>query len=61
MKPEGVYVPSITPFDKHGEIVFEALERLVEHWVDGGVSGIVANASTGEAPYLSREEKTSII
>ena len=61
MKPEGVYVPSITPFDKHGEIVFDALETLIEYWVDGGVSGIVANASTGEAPYLSREEKKSII
>ena len=61
MKPEGVYVPSITPFDKRGEIVFDALEKLIEYWVDGGVSGIVANASTGEAPYLSREEKKKII
>lgn len=61
MKPEGVYVPSITPFDERGEIVFDALEKLIEYWVDGGVSGIVANASTGEAPYLSREEKKKII
>ncbi len=61
MKPEGVYVPSISPFDKHGAIVFDALETRIEYWVDGGVSGIVANASTGEAPYLSREEKKKII
>lgn len=61
MKPTGVYVPTVTPFDKHGEIMFDALEKLIEHWLDGGVSGLVANASTGEAPYLSREEKKRII
>ncbi len=61
MNPTGVYVPSITPFNKSGEIVFDALEKLIEHWLDGGVNGIVANASTGEAPYLSREEKKKII
>jgi 4-hydroxy-tetrahydrodipicolinate synthase len=61
MKPTGVYVPTVTPFDKDGEIRFDALETLVEHWLGGGVSGLVANASTGEAPYLSRDEKTRII
>jgi 4-hydroxy-tetrahydrodipicolinate synthase len=61
LKPTGVYVPTVTPFDKHGEIRFDALETLIKHWLGGGVSGLVANASTGEAPYLSRDEKTSII
>jgi 4-hydroxy-tetrahydrodipicolinate synthase len=61
MKPTGFYVPTVTPFDAQGEIRFDALEKLIEHWLDGGVSGLVANASTGEAPYLSREEKKSII
>jgi 4-hydroxy-tetrahydrodipicolinate synthase len=61
MKPTGVYVPTVTPFDEHGEIRFDALEKLIEHWLDGGVSGLVANASTGEAPYLSRDEKKRII
>lgn len=61
MKPEGIFVPNITPFDKQGEIMYDALEELVEHWIGCGVSGIVANASTGEAPYLSREEKRRVI
>lgn len=61
MKPTGVYVPTVTPFDGHGEIMFDALENLIEHWLSGGVSGLVANASTGEAPYLSRDEKRRII
>ncbi len=61
LKPTGVYVPTITPFDKHGEIMFDALEALIEHWIGGGVSGLVANASTSEAPYLGRDEKKKII
>ncbi len=61
MKPTGVYVPTVTPFDDRGEIMFDALEKLMERWLEGGVSGLVANASTGEAPYLSRDEKRRII
>ncbi|MFC1803333.1 4-hydroxy-tetrahydrodipicolinate synthase [Thermoproteota archaeon] len=60
MKPEGIYVPNITPFDKDGAIMFDAFDELIEYWIKGGVSGIVTNASTGEAPYLSREEKKQI-
>jgi len=61
VKPAGVYVPTITPFDEQGEIRFDALEKLIEYWIEGGVSGLVANASTSEAPYLGRDEKKSII
>ena len=61
LKPEGIYVPNITPFNKRGEILYDALGELVEYWIKGGITGIVANASTGEAPYLSREEKIKII
>ena len=61
LKPEGIYVPNVTPFNKKGEIMYDALGELVEYWIKGGITGIVANASTGEAPYLSREEKVEII
>ena len=61
MRLEGIYVPNVTPFDAEGSIVFDALGELVEFWIRSGVSGIVANASTGEGPYLSREEQRSII
>ena len=53
---EGVYVPNVTPFDAEGEIQYEALGELIEYWIGAGVSGIVANASTGESPYLNIEE-----
>jgi 4-hydroxy-tetrahydrodipicolinate synthase len=61
LKPKGIYIPNITPFDKYGRIMYDAFEELIEYWIKGGVSGIVVNASTGEAPYLSREEKKQII
>ncbi len=61
LKPMGIYVPNITPFDRKGEIKYDALGKLVDYWTRGGVSGIIANASTGEAPYLSRTEKIQVI
>ena len=58
---EGVYVPNVTPFDAKGEIQYEALAELIEYWIGAGVSGVVANASTGESPYLNREELTEVL
>jgi 4-hydroxy-tetrahydrodipicolinate synthase len=61
LKPQGLFVPNITPFSLSGEIMFDAFERLIEYWIKSGVSGIVVNASTGEGPYLSRDERKKII
>ena len=61
MKPEGIYVPNITPFDEKGDIMFDALGQLIDFWAGAGVSGLVVNASTGEALYMTREEKRRII
>ena len=61
MKLEGIFVPNVTPFDERGEIQYEALADLVEFWLEAGVSGLVVNASTGEGPLLSREEKRVLI
>ncbi|MCX6648060.1 MAG: 4-hydroxy-tetrahydrodipicolinate synthase [Candidatus Bathyarchaeota archaeon] len=61
LKLEGVYVPNVTPFDAKGEIQYEALAELIEYWIKAGVSGVVANASTGESPYLSRGELQEVL
>ena len=61
MKPTGIYVPNVTPFNAKGEIMYDKLGELLEFWIDGGISGVIANASTGEAPYLSRDERVQII
>ena len=61
LKPTGINVPSVTPFNAKGEIMYDKLGELLEFWIDGGISGVVANASTGEAPYLSNTERAKII
>lgn len=61
LKPTGIYIPSVTPFNAKGEIVYDKLGKLLEFWIEGGISGVVANASTGEAPYLSNAERVKII
>jgi 4-hydroxy-tetrahydrodipicolinate synthase len=56
--PQGV-IPAIpTPFTADGgEVDFDALRRVVQHVVDGGVHGIMTTGGTGEFPHLSREER----
>ena len=61
MKLEGIIVPNVTPFTRHGEIDRETLDGLVEFWLGAGVSGLVVNASTGEAPLLSANERIDMI
>ncbi|MGD2201695.1 MAG: 4-hydroxy-tetrahydrodipicolinate synthase [Candidatus Bathyarchaeota archaeon] len=61
MELEGIYVPNVTPFTLKGDINHNALEALIEYWLGAGVSGLVVNASTGEAPLLSPEERTDLI
>lgn len=60
MKFEGVYTALVTPFRK-GEVDFEALKKLVELQVKGGVAGLVPVGTTGESPTLSPEEHLKVI
>lgn len=58
---EGILVPSITPFTRTGRIDSTSLRECVKFWLEGGVSGLVPIGSNGEAPYLSRQERVTII
>ncbi|MBI4704748.1 MAG: dihydrodipicolinate synthase family protein, partial [Deltaproteobacteria bacterium] len=54
----GTFTALVTPFAAGGERVdFGALERLVEDQIAGGVSGLVACGTTGEAATLSDAEQ----
>jgi len=61
MELKGIFVPNVTPFTGQGHIDYEKLGDLVDFWLGSGVSGIVVNASTGEAPLLNREERIDLI
>lgn len=60
-KLKGTGTALITPFDTGGAIDFEALERLIEFNIEGGVDYLVSLGTTGEAVTLSRAECQSIL
>ena len=61
MELNGIFIPNVTPFTGQGHIDYEKLGDLLDFWLESGVSGIVVNASTGEAPLLNREERIDLI
>ena len=50
-----------TPFSSLGEIDYPALERLVNHCIDGGVDYLVVMGTTAESPTLSLKEKSDVL
>lgn len=59
-KIKGVGVALITPFDNY-KVDYDALARMVEHVIDGGVDYIVALGSTAETATLSLEERHTVL
>jgi 4-hydroxy-tetrahydrodipicolinate synthase len=57
----GVYTAIITPFTAGGSVDTDALDRLVDAQIAGGVSGLVPVGTTGESPTLSTEEHIDVI
>jgi len=57
----GVYVPLVTPFDRHGRVDLEALERLADEVLAAGAAGVVALATTGEPTSLDDEERDAVV
>ncbi len=49
----GIIVPLITPLESQCRLDRAGLERLVEHVVNGGVSGLFILGTTGEGPSLN--------
>jgi 4-hydroxy-tetrahydrodipicolinate synthase len=57
----GLFVPLITPFDRHGDLDAPALEALAHRVLDEGATGIVALGTTAEAPTLTEAERSRIL
>lgn len=60
MKIEGVMVPLITPF-REGKVDFKSYERMVNHYIEEGVSGIIPLATTGESPTILTNEYEEVL
>ena len=57
----GLGVALVTPFQENLQIDENALGRLVEHCIQGGVDYLVALGTTGEAVTLSAKEKRRVM
>jgi dihydrodipicolinate synthase len=57
----GAGVALITPFNEDKSIDFNALDRLVEDQIAGGIDYLVVLGTTGETPALSEAEKKEIV
>lgn len=56
----GVIVPLITP-QYNGEVDFDSLEKLCDHYIENNADGFVVCGTTGEPATLTKEEKKSVI
>lgn len=53
---KGVYIISATPFTEAGELDLESADRLVDFYIEKGVSGITLLGMMGEAQKMSVDE-----
>lgn len=58
----GTWTALVTPFSPDGNnIDFDALDKLVDAQLAGGISGLVPCGTTGETPTLTDEEQLQVI
>ena len=55
---KGVYIISATPFTESGALDLESADRLVDFYIEKGVSGITILGMMGEAQKMSVEESS---
>ncbi|HYH57535.1 MAG TPA: dihydrodipicolinate synthase family protein [Anseongella sp.] len=51
----------LTPFQDNGSVDYEGLSRLVEFYLESGVSGLFANCQSSEMYALQDDERMSIL
>jgi len=59
--PAGIIPPLATPLRAQDQLDEAGLERLIEHVIENGVSGLFLLGSTGEAASLSRRLRAEVI
>lgn len=58
---KGTGVALVTPFNEDLSIDFPALEKIINHVINGGADFLVVLGTTGETSLLSKEEKDLIV
>ena len=57
----GTGVALVTPFNQRQDVDFDALGKVIEFVLHGGVEYLVVLGTTGEAPVLEKSEKIDVI
>ena len=60
MKVKGLWVQVVTPFE-NDELDMVSYEKLVNHYINEGVHGLMPLGTTGETPTLSEKEYEEIV
>jgi len=58
---KGVYVIAVTPFKPNGDIDKDSTDRMVDYYLETGVTGLTVLGIMGEAQKLTTEESLSIL
>lgn len=58
---EGVFIICATPFSDNGELDLDSADRLVEFYLERGVSGMTILGMMGEAQKLSEKESVTFL
>ena len=58
---KGSGVAMITPFDEKGRVDYNAIKRVVEHIISGGMGYIVLMGTTAETATLTSEERSKVV
>lgn len=58
---QGVIPPVCTPRTAEGAIDVPSLENLTRHLLDGGVTGLFVNGSSGEVTHQTNEERDTVL
>jgi 4-hydroxy-2-oxoglutarate aldolase len=57
----GIFPPVTTPFDPEGRLLTERFTENLRKWSDAPLAGLTVAGSNGESPYLTDEEKLSLL
>ena len=57
----GVFIIAVTPFTENGDLDLASTDRMVDFYLERGVTGITVLGVMGEAPKLTAEESRSFV
>lgn len=57
----GIIPPVVTPLTADGTVDTPSLERLVNHQIEAGVTGLFALGSSGETAYLTPDQQQTVL